>query len=347
MSRDDVGEITERLAQRSEAVCRTYLPKGRREGRYWLVGDVHGAPGRSLFIRLTGPVSGKHRAGKWTDAATGEHGDLLDLIQTSCGLSDFSSVLDEARRFLALPDHPASRPNDSPTRIKSTDNRNIARRIYAKAGSNEGTLGDIYLRSRGLTKIQSTDPLRFQARCAYGGSVTEGRKSWPALIAGVTNLKGEIMGIHRTYVSRDGQDKAPLEAPRKGLGDLNGHGVRFGTVTEVVVVGEGLETVLSVREAGLALPLVAALSSAYLAAINLQASVTRLYILKDNDAAGEMASTALLARARDMGVQASILVPQLGDFNDDLRQLGPDSLRSNLRDQLMIEDRVRFVTSET
>ena len=74
------AEVARRLAQNAEAVCRHYLFNGRREGRYWLVGDVHTTPGRSLFVRLRGPDSGKGAAGKWTDAATGEHGDLLELI---------------------------------------------------------------------------------------------------------------------------------------------------------------------------------------------------------------------------------------------------------------------------
>ncbi|MFX6218372.1 DNA primase, partial [Acinetobacter baumannii] len=74
-----------------------------REGRYWLVGDVYNTPGRSMFVRLTGDPSGKRRPGKWTDAATGEHGDLLDIIRQSCGLVDFRDVAEEARRFLSLP----------------------------------------------------------------------------------------------------------------------------------------------------------------------------------------------------------------------------------------------------
>jgi hypothetical protein len=61
------SELARRLAQDAEAVCRRYLSNGRREGRYWLVGDVRNAPGRSLFVRLTGPESGKGAVGKWTD----------------------------------------------------------------------------------------------------------------------------------------------------------------------------------------------------------------------------------------------------------------------------------------
>ena len=40
MSRD-AAELAHRLGREAEAVCRYYLSSGRREGRYWLVGDVH------------------------------------------------------------------------------------------------------------------------------------------------------------------------------------------------------------------------------------------------------------------------------------------------------------------
>src|SRR5712691_3459306 len=92
------AELAQRLARSAEAVCRYYLSNGHREGRYWIVGDVANTPGRSLYVRLYGPLSGKGAAGKWTNAATGQHGDLLDLIALSCGLDRLA----EARRFLGL-----------------------------------------------------------------------------------------------------------------------------------------------------------------------------------------------------------------------------------------------------
>ena len=99
----DAAELVQRLARDAEAVCRHYLPHGRREGRYWFVGDVRDTPGRSMFVRLRGPDSGKGAPGRWRDAATGEYGDLLDVIRESCGLVDFRDVAEEARRFLNLP----------------------------------------------------------------------------------------------------------------------------------------------------------------------------------------------------------------------------------------------------
>jgi hypothetical protein len=71
-------ELAHRLAREAEAVCRRYLSNGHREGRYWLVGDVKNTPGRSMFVRLKGPETGKGAAGKWTDAhrAAQHHGIL-------------------------------------------------------------------------------------------------------------------------------------------------------------------------------------------------------------------------------------------------------------------------------
>src|SRR5262249_45493984 len=107
------ADLARCLARDAEAVCRRYLSNGRRRGRYWVVGDVANTPGRSLFVRLRGPDSGKGAAGKWTDAATGQHGDLLDLIALNRGLERWRDVLDEVRSFLGL-------PRSQPTANRST-----------------------------------------------------------------------------------------------------------------------------------------------------------------------------------------------------------------------------------
>lgn len=72
-----VSDLTRRLAEQAETVCRHYLSNGRRIGWYWAVGDVHNAQGRSMFVRLRGPNSGKGAAGKWTDAATAQGSKLI------------------------------------------------------------------------------------------------------------------------------------------------------------------------------------------------------------------------------------------------------------------------------
>ena len=95
------AELSERLAQNVQSVCRHYLPAGRREGRYWMVGDIAGTPGRSLYVRLFETERG--RIGNWVDAATGEHGDLIDLIRLNQRHGRLAETIDEVKRFLSLP----------------------------------------------------------------------------------------------------------------------------------------------------------------------------------------------------------------------------------------------------
>jgi DNA primase len=68
----------------------------------------------------------------------------------------------------------------------------------------------------------------------------------------------------------------------------------------------------------------------------------RLYIVRDNDPAGQRASATLTARAQAAGVEALTLVPVLKDFNDDLRQREAAALAASVRDQLAPEDVTRF-----
>jgi hypothetical protein len=341
MSRDDAAEIARRLAQNAEAVCRHYLSNGRREGRIWRVGDVDNTPGRSMAVRLTGPDSGKGAAGHWTDFASAEYGDLLDVIARTCGLHAFRDVLEEARRFLSLPQPEplASTPRLPPVPSGSPE---AACRLFASAKPILGTIAEAYLRSRGVAGMGDLDCLRFHPRCYYRAHDSAPRETWPALVAAVTDLDGALTGVLRTWLARDGSGKAPLATPRRALGCLLGSGVRFGRATDVMAAGEGLETMLSLRVVLPAMPMVAALSSAHLAALILPPGLRRLYIARDNDRAGHRAAEALGIRANADGIEDLVLTPHADDFNTDLCGLGSEALAAALRVQLTPEDVARW-----
>jgi hypothetical protein len=341
--RSQAAELARRLAREAEAVCRRYLSNGRRQGRYWVVGDVANTPGRSLFVRLTGPESGKGAAGKWTDAATGEHGDLLDLIALSMGLDRFSDVLNEARAFLSLPRVGPTSDRRGPRAPAPIGSPESARRLFAASRPILGTIAEAYLRNRGITAFHETAALRFHPRCYYRPDADAPTEVWPALIAAVTDLAGTITGAHRTWLDPSGGDKAPVDTPRRAMGNLLGHGVRFGTAADVIAAGEGIETMLSLRSVLPRLPILAALSANHLAAILFPATLRRLYIARDRDPAGNVAVTALIERARAAGIEPITFSSALGDFNEDLRHLGIDELRAALRVQLVPEDAQRFL----
>jgi hypothetical protein len=335
------ADLARRLAREAEAVCRYYLDHGRRQGRYWIVGDVANTPGRSLFVRLTGPDRGKGAAGKWTDAATGEHGDLLDLIALNRGFHLHEDLFDEARSFLRLPRSPPDHDR-SPARAGSTE---AARRLFEMAQPLAGTLAARYLRDRGITDLHGISALRFHPRCYYRNLRDGTRSAGPALIAAVTDRGRRITGVQRTWLAPSGHGKAAIETPRRAIGLLLGHGVRFGRAADVMVAGEGIETMLSVRMVLRDMPMIAALSANHLAAVALPCSLRRLYIARDNDPAGIRATGVLSERARAADVVALTLCPVLGDFNDDLRCLGIARFRASLARQLLPGDAQRFLSS--
>ncbi len=338
-------DLARRLARNAEAVCRHYLSNGRRSGRYWVVGDIMNTPGKSTYVRLTGPEFGKGAAGKWTDAATAEHGDLLDIIARRNGMMHFPDIAAEAWRFLgssavavSAPPLPPHSPNPP------TDHSDSARRLFAMSQPILRTIAQTYLRHRGITDLRCIDSLRFHQNCYHRVETGAGARTeiWPAMIAAVTDNRGTVTGVHRTWLDPSGRGKAPLETPRRAIGDLLGHGVRFGHTDDVMAVGEGIETILSLRGAMPNMPMAAALSANHLGTFLFPESLRRIYVARDNDTAGDKAFAALNERARQAGIEALSLTPALRDFNDDLRHLGLDALRAALRVQLVPEDVPRF-----
>jgi hypothetical protein len=400
----EIADLVDDLARHAEAVCRHYLSNGRRAGNHWLVGDKANTPGRSLYVRLK--ANGRGAAGKWTDAAEDEYGDLLDIIRETCGLTAFPDVVAEARRFLGRsqtvphvvnsavtsPRGENRRPVDNTT---SSENSNepsptayAARRLFAGTQPISGTLAELYLSRRGITQLAGIDALRFHPRCFYraldfdednnrrsnrstanddSGPPDADLQNLPALLAAITDGAGIITGVQRTYLDAtalsaggvldDLLGKARVPSPRRALGDILGHGVRFGygrSLTrplsphpafdaDVIGAGEGVETMLSLHMALPGMPMIAALSAGNLAALRFPATLRRLYIAKDDDAAGRHATAKLTARAEAAGIEGIVLTPVLDDFNSDLRQFGQSALCDDLRSQLVAEDVARFL----
>jgi hypothetical protein len=334
------SQLADRLARDAEAVCRHYLSAGRRAGNYWIVGDVANSKGKSLYVHLSGP-----RKGRWTDAATAQYGDLLDLVRETCGLVDFRDVADEARRFLNEPQprQVSSRRDDildsQPAGRPAAER---ARRLFRMTEPLSGTLADSYLRQRGILRASLHPALRFHPSCYYRDLASGRTSSYPALIAAVTDQAGAITGVHRTWLDPYGEGKARVDDPRRALGGLLGNAVRFRFpvhgLVPVLAAGEGLESMLSLSHVMPGMPVVSALTANHLAAFRAPAGCLRLYVAADADAAGRHGIEGLSRRAQPRGILPLVLSPELGDFNEDLRRLGPDRLIANLRGQLAPED---------
>ena len=312
----NAAAVAAALAARAEEVCRRYLPYGRRRGRYWVAGDLDGGRGRSLYVRLAPPGT----PGKFTDSATAEHGDLLDIIRHRINAPTLRAALDEARAFLARPAAPAQGWGDA------YDATEAARRLWRRCRAIDGTHAEAYLHARGLAHCRFA-ALRYHPALLYrdGGGV----RRLPAMVAAVTAHDGDIItGVHRTWLDPRRPAKANLSSPRKALGRIFGHAVRFGDPADgaSLLVGEGIETVLSLVTASPEITAAAALSAGSLGAFAPPAGVTRLVIARDNDPEGERAAERLARRCARAGVAATVIVPRGSDFNEDLLTFGPAAL---------------------
>ena len=333
----NASAIATALGARAEEVCRRYLPHGRKSGRYWTAGDIRGARGRSLFVRLAPPGV----PGKWTDASTGEHGDLLDLIRIASGTGSLRVALAEARSFLASPamQSAAGSPEDY-------DRTDAARRLWRRCRAIDGTHAEAYLRARAIHRCRFP-ALRFHPALFYRDG--SGVRRLPALIAAVTGDAGEhpgpgerlgpgersghgaIAGVQRTWLDPDRPAKARVARPRKALGHVHGQAVRFGEpAAGTLLVGEGIETVLSIVTALPDTVAAAALSAGSLGAFAPPPGTARLVIARDNDAEGERAAERLVRRCACAGVAALVVVPEGDDFNSDLVSLGSQALAARL-----------------
>jgi putative DNA primase/helicase len=100
-------ELRTALLARLEDALRHLFPAGEVKRGKFLIGDVLGSPGRSLEIVLDGD-----KAGLWTDRATGEGGDIFDLIARFFRLDvrgDFPRVMEEAAKLAGCPNTATSR----------------------------------------------------------------------------------------------------------------------------------------------------------------------------------------------------------------------------------------------
>ena len=322
----NAAAIAAALADRAEDVCRHYLPGGRKQGRFWIAGDIDGTPGRSLYVRL----SGSGTPGKWTDAADGTHGDLLDIVRHRSRANSLPEALNQARAFLALP---PSSPSPGQASTRTYDTTQAAQRLWSHSRPIANTQAQHYLRARSLL-ANPMPSLRFHPALRYRDN--QSTRTFPALIAAVTDNEGTIHGVQRTWLHRHQPIKAPVPSPRKALGHVYSHAVRLvrHVPGAALIVGEGIETVLSLTLVMPTIPSAAALSAGSLAAFTPPHHASHVIIAADNDPEGQNAADRLHHRTLLLRIPATVILPQHNDFNDDLRLLGHDALAARARQQL-------------
>jgi len=121
--------------------------------------------------------------------------------------------------------------------------RVYAKRIWDESKPAPGTIVERYLRGRGLRET----PLSIRYHPGLKHAATG--LTLPAMVGAVCAWPSRsISGVHRTFLTLDGTNKAPVSGNKMMLGCCCGGAVRLAPSAEEMAVAEGIETALSVQQ---------------------------------------------------------------------------------------------------
>jgi hypothetical protein len=167
-----------------------------------------------------------------------------------------------------------------------------------------------------ITEIPSLKiVLRYHARLPYYEDFKL-LAHYPALIAAIQNVRGRVVTLHRTYISKDREGKAPVSSPKKVMppvipGGTRGAAVKLFPVCGILGLTEGIETALGVHAAR-GLPVWACVSANGLEAVELPSVVREVAIFGDNDISGrgQEAARNLEKKLLQEGRKVDVLIPE-------------------------------------
>ncbi|MPY24478.1 conjugative transfer relaxase/helicase TraI [Shewanella sp. YLB-07] len=198
----------------------------------------------NLTLTTTG-----HYRGYFKDGQTGDKGSLLNLIMVT-EKCNFKTALIKADKMLANPEYyhlkenPDHQQRQNTLSIKQSQLEARANQYFHEAKPLNNTLAQAYLHQQGIT-INQHDNLRFHPAVFS----SETRKTYPALIANITNEKDETKAVEITYLDKDTGNKAQLKINKRILGSKSGNRtiIYLGNNTDYSIVAVGIENALSIH----------------------------------------------------------------------------------------------------
>ncbi|MBL0942420.1 MAG: toprim domain-containing protein [Alphaproteobacteria bacterium] len=286
---------------------------------------------------------GGSKAGIWHDFGSGEGGNLLKLIERERQVG-FKEALHYGAEFAGLsPDQrqgnskaiqapKSEKPEVLELKEQQSQHSKLARvqRLYEESQPIQGTIAECYLKDHRAIQAELPESLRFHA----GIYEPQTKQKLPALIAFATDNEGTLKAAQVTYLDvRTARkvDKDKIAVNKRSQGIVKGSFVKLQEGEGPVYIAEGVETALSIKEAGVKGTIIASLGISnmrnYVTEFNLQDESFKIIICADND--GSDSNTQKLVdkvvkEPEEKGCSVSIIRPlrEGFDFNDVLKQEG-------------------------
>ena len=240
--------------------------------------------------------------------------------------------------------------------------------LWDKGQPIQGTLAERYLREH--RKIEGSLPSDLRYLPVFTDIAS--KKSFPCLIAAARSPKGELSSVQVTFLDPATAAKENIDVAKKSFGLIKGSAVTLqgdstqenpsleNTLTErkysnVLIIAEGVETALSLKEAGIQGTIKASLGISNIKRIVSESSNTHVVICADHDAPGSPAAKSLekaVVALKEKGLSVSVIKPdKLGeDFNDVLKREGPQGVREifemSLSDGKLPRDLIKLAPKE-
>lgn len=236
----------------------------------------------ALFNDITTRLSGKREGGSYRCCCPvcGNHNlivtkdkKILANCKNGCSQNDVINALQDRGLWTKTQYKGVLKANSSIALINEIWSKSLP------ANDERSSILKQYLSNRGLKPEPIPEAIRFTDCLEYYG---DGFKSkYPALVAKISDIKGEMIGLQRIYLNSEGT-KADVRNPKKTLGKVSGGAVRLAEATHEFGLAEGIETALAVQQA-IKIPVWATLSASNLTAIKIPQSVTTVHIFADKD----------------------------------------------------------------
>ena len=298
--------------------------------------------------------------GGWTDYATGEKGDVIDLIAYLGGLAERIDAYWWALNFLGLErgvvrtaqaDEAERRRRERDRLAADAKAAQVAEeksaalfKFWLGLPAIDGTLAETYLRHGRRIAVdrlkELPKALHFAPELEHVDQETGEITAWPAMVAAMTR-GNRVAALHRTWLALDGMGKAPVKPAKKMLGPSKGAAMRLtrgltGLTPEKagaagkrgpLAIGEGIETCLTVAAAKPDYRVWAAGSLSAMRGLDWPDCASAVVLLRDNDlgdqARAEFDRVEAHWRGQAKGRPVVVAASATGsDFNDWARGEG-------------------------